>query len=356
MFQKDLTKRTRFIKYKKGGKLWRPNSNDPYIYISFDLTQLNTYEELDTIKSLQNEFGVSQIKTQVLHKLIQILQQEWIEKAKLPIRFLSKEASAEEVIKKNVCFIISTNLTPLEMENKLGRLELDTTNGALDIANQGTYYSHFKVIRIPKLPSLDHIDNGIIQQYLHELGHALCELKHFKKYSKDDQPPFSNAMTCEDSVMSYWDTCPPILKAMKENPYDRELWKAKYPTTLGPVDLAAAVEFIDEFKARNLKHAGQLKTLGYDPYLIPTLRNSQAADRELSIAPMEMSYLAAWVNYFEESLLAYAKDVVDSCPSYFPKNLSNNSSLFQEKRPICFFQTPQCYPMIANTPIPCLPK
>jgi hypothetical protein len=60
------------------------------------------------------------------------------------------------------------------------------------------------------------MNNWVKQAFLHETGHALCELKHFKQYAKDDSEPFSKTLTCMDSVMSYFDTCPPVLKKFFE--------------------------------------------------------------------------------------------------------------------------------------------
>jgi hypothetical protein len=128
--------------------------------------------------------------------------------------------------------------------------------------------AHYKIVHFSK-PFV--FNNLYTYNFLHETMHGLIEGKHFQDYGSGDKPPYNSAITCQDSVMSYRETCPPVLNREKQlfgaapiSLFDRrpEVQKklkqviAAYPSQLGPADLEAAQDFNRSWEKRN-KHLQQ---------------------------------------------------------------------------------------------------
>lgn len=338
---KEYQKLTKYIRNpQESVRNWRPTES-PFIYISFDINQLlASYGSLKNVKVNLAEYGTSTFPPAVLQSLKQLLQKEWIDKAGLPVKFLDINSKAEDIIGKNVCFIVSMQLTETDMRKRSLAPFMDTEVGAFNFG--GVVNSYYKIIRVPKINSIVEMNNWVKQAFLHETGHALCELKHFKQYAKDDSEPFSKTLTCMDSVMSYFDTCPPVLKKFFETKNEIIASNA-FPIELGPLDLAAANEFREDFQKRHENHAKEVKQLGYDSRLPPEFQK-QGNRKELTIMPNKIGYLEAMVNYLEKKALDYAQDLVSTCPSYF----NNTTSVYRQNNPMLLFQPAQSALMIGN--------
>lgn len=347
----DYKKLTKYIRYPESGSIvnWRPTAS-PYLYVSFDLDQLlETWGETAFAQSVLNQYGAGQFPKPVLDELKKLLQEEWIDKAQLPVKFLDKNAKGAEIFCKNVCFIVSMDFPEDELRKRVGNAFMDTTSSALDIDGAGVSQSYYKIIRVPKLQKIQDMNNWLRQAFLHEIGHALCELKHFKHYNEDDKKPYSKIMTCEHSVMSYHDTCPRVLKKYQET-NNIVLANMEFPVVLGPVDLAAAAEFREAFIKRHENHQKRVKKLGYDPLLTPQLREHISKNKiELTVEPTESSLdlvlqyfgLGQAAKYLEQEAGKLARSLVQDCPNYFnatlpaPLDYKNNMMLmFQPSAPV----------------------
>lgn len=337
----EYQKLTKYIRNpQESVRNWRPTES-PYIYVSFDLNLLmESYGSLKNVQFSLAEYGTSTFPPAVLQHLKQLLQKEWIDKAGLPVKFLDKNSNAEDIIGKNVCFIVSMQRTETDMRKRSQTPFMDTEVGAFNFG--GVVNSYYKIIRVPKINSMLNMNNWVRQAFLHETGHALCELKHFKQYAKDDSEPFSKTLTCMDSVMSYFDTCPPVLKKFFETRNEIMAGNA-FPIELGPLDLAAANEFREDFKKRHESHAKEVKQAGFDSRLPPEFQK-QGNRNELTIIPNKIGFLEAMVNYLEKKALEYAQDVVSTCPSYF----NNTTSVYRQNNPMLLFQPAQSTLMIGN--------
>jgi hypothetical protein len=119
---------------------------------------------------------------------------------------------------------------------------------------------------------MSEMNNRQIYALLHEVGHAVVELKHSLKIDATDVAPFQE-MDCTESVMAYDDNCVQaviakvnVLNSLDEKTKSKGLSindpdpvvqkKIKlilnaFPTSIGSVDLLAATDFKKSWEDRN---------------------------------------------------------------------------------------------------------
>jgi hypothetical protein len=212
--------------------------------------------------------------------------------------------------------------------------------------------------------------NDEIFKILHEVGHAVPELKHFKKYDHLDLPPYSNTMTCLDSVMSNEETCPPTIKEKIKvldgqtinicdpSPAVQKKVAAVYaatPNRIGDVDIAAAKNFNKSWNERNNKKA---KEVASSPKKTSTAKTapqkiSLEQHAELIRVSPTLGGFTTFINSAIDRISEEVRDVVESCPSYFPQTGTNSS--YWSSGPTFFAQsatTVEQPPVINMTPKP----
>jgi len=135
--------------------------------------------------------------------------------------------------------------------------------------------------------------------------------------------------------MSYGDTCPQIEEKRKlfgdryvhmgdTNPTIRkkleELYEL-YPINLCEIDLLAAEEFNLSFKKRNQEE--KIKLAKEEQQQVQVVEPSQklGSNNELF---SRTNFLGTYWTYISRCASEYVKDVVSSCPSYFPPSNSVN--------------------------------
>jgi hypothetical protein len=355
--QKEQPKKSNvpYILFDKGRHLWRANPADPYIYVSFSSKQFyQAYASSDPMAKYlydgHEKSGVTSpsvdLQEGVKSKFKDVLQDEWVNKAGVPLKFLPDNAPVSDIRSKNVCFMLSRNI-PLD------QITTYPMTHPTDTSNNPNIPSHYKVTHFGKLTA-DTLTNENIYQMLHESHHAIIGGKHFKQYDATDVPPYNTSMTCTDSVMSYRETCPPVAaieakefpQQVSRNDKRPEVQKkiAKvlkaFPTTLGPSDIDAAKEFTTRWNAQN---EAAKNTQPAPKKAAGSTRKSNAKQDERTYmkehgelfrasthfgkgnrtnpevaAPRVAHFLLDWfVDWLVDSGTSYANDVVKECPTWF---------------------------------------
>lgn len=265
------TKLTQFVRYADPENLWCPRPNDPYIYISFSTKIFyQVYGGKTGVAEGFEDFDDARIM-----KIKEIIQNEWINKGNLPLRYLPRNADIRDIQNKNVYCIGRGNWTVEQLRARDSNFGIITrrVRNRTGVVAMYTSFPNWSLseLNIPKY----------IFEFLHESMHALIEGKHFKKYDSTDREPYNDTMTCEQSVMSHLQTCPAItnqtnkffarfpqgttVAKMLADPSWSEYRKmhidTAYPRQLGLVDIEAAQEFNADWAKRNAESATKQQQL-----------------------------------------------------------------------------------------------
>lgn len=329
---------TDYILYSgKNRAIWRPNPADPYIYVSFSLQQFKeTYGNEAVVKyALFAPYKISAVPRKKQHYFIQALEREIIDRAGFPVKLLP--ADAKNIKEKDVCFIIQKAVAQTAIRD--GQISVTTLHlRENENPNDNVTPAQYKVIILNDLNPVPTAKD--IFTFLHEFLHVM-EFKHFKQYNPNvDIGPFTEDLTCLDTLMAYDEYCPPVKKAELEifgsrtvslfskNPQDRADMKAfenSYPVTLGSLDLAAAAVFNERWANRNkapqpiasqaapTKTTGRVKT---DLLRIPIcLGNCVESTSNFVYQAVDKG-----LTYFTNAAIRYSQTLAKECPSYFPQH------------------------------------
>jgi len=267
------------LRYTTGKYTWHTNPYDPYIYISFSAEQLlKAYPKKIFVEAAFRGFHTHSLSSELINQYKSLIVEEWINKAHLPIRFLTGKESPTEIRSKNVCFVIEKGIS-IEREIKLSGALLSTTihgveqPNTMEEASAANNPSKCKYVLIPdRIPFYRNKPLGADekQTFLHETGHAIAAFKHPMPYqTQSERPPYCPSLTCKETVMVVSKgNCPPVLKKEAEllgpkvihildpDPENQNIYKnilSAYPDTLGIVDLAAAEAFRKDWEESNQK-------------------------------------------------------------------------------------------------------
>ena len=266
-----------YILNVKGRHMWRANPADPFIYISFSAKQFYSAFSTDKVANYLYHYAESgevapsvDLEEGVRAKYQDILTQEWIIKAKVPVRFLPDNTPIDEVKSKNVVFMLGKNIKMFSI------LTMPMTFPHVDWSEENVP-AQYKITHFGKL-TVASLTNKDINIMLHESFHTMIGGKHFKPYDRVDKPPYNMSMTCLDSVMAYQDSCPPVtaveirefpvsefpMGVRRDDPrpeIQRKVAKMDraFPTTLGTSDLEAAKVFTERWNVLNKEAAERAK-------------------------------------------------------------------------------------------------
>lgn len=316
--------------------IWRPNPRDPFIYISFSKHHLTKTYGADKLYQLHAHRNTSQaFDEDGIRKCKEIIKKEWIERAGVPIKFLSDNSSSEEVQSKNVIFVLEdSELVSLGTAQAL----LSDKEYERMMAGWEKFRASYKIVTLKPFCKAEVLSRHETYVLLHELAHAITESKHFKPHDPGDVPPYCN-LDCTQSVMAYSEDCIPIGLAAEflfnrtaflfasdddeqfkkfRDLIHRVVCEEVSPIELGYLDLAAAQQFKKNWEERNkAAQASEIQTL--KAMIVPLY--SCAIDTCIK-APFR--YISNAVNdcfdYILDAAQNYATDVVNTCPSYFPPN------------------------------------
>lgn len=340
---------TKYIRYKSPHRQdWRANPTDPYIYISFELKQLKKAYGAEAIAhaALELTSRGADLKQEHVDQIKTLIQNELINRANLPIRFLDTSLSQAEIRKKNVCFVFTQEKSGCELISsgghksiKEGQVIPATLPLETDLSKSPA--AHYKFLKLTKLENKI-LGNDEIHYILHEFMHVFGG-KHFRQYGKADQPPYSQSMTCLDSVLSYRETCTPVVEAeakllgnerisiCDKSPRIQGILSkinAAYPPKLGWVDIAAAQEFNLEWKQRNEASNKTERKSNKQPAVSSESKLNTHIDLYLSPIHLPVSS--------NNIIQTWASNIVESCPSYFPPGnyqfWSSGTTLFANTR------------------------
>lgn len=235
-----------------------------------------------------------------------IIEREWIAKTNLPIRFLSSSDAVSSLAKKKIIYIFAASNPDEDVTSTTAHFKKPHEN-------------KFKLITLA-LPDNKQLSTYDIYSLLHELGHAFG-LKHPLSFSNEDTGPFKD-LDCSQTLMTYGHHCKVVMDALKKLPPARrspdqldQVAFANYPTTLGPIDVAAANHIaanlgIHTPKTKSTKTAGS-------PRLIEELLS-----KFNNYWTSSCQYLSSVGNncfdYAINATAEFAVDTVRECPSYFP--------------------------------------
>ncbi len=288
---------------------WPLHQGDPYIYVSFSYALFQQFFEkqlFDRRTDLPEIMQLQAFDPDVIALLQKIAETEWLEKAELPIRFLTSDS--HEILDKNVYFILAD-------------LNLDSERAYTFM----TTYPHLTNMRFTALQDIktDTITPKDIYMFLHESMHGILGAKHFRPYDPGDYAPFitekspQNDLDCAKTVMAYEEDC----KVVVDHPIPTHVLDGEgdllfiknlpnpfnYPTTLGELDIEAARLFNERW---------------FTEHSALDITETQASMSKPSSTALVLRKLTQVVNYSlnkaERAVTAYAESVVSGCPSYFP--------------------------------------
>ena len=307
---------------------WEKNQDDPFIYLSFSYEQFKA--AFEWLMQQTNHHFVSgdvqfqSLDVEVISELEKIARIEWLEKAKLPIKFLPSDISGEEIRDKNVYFVFAD-------------LTLSSERAFTSMSTHPLFSRmRFSTLRNIKIADLTPKD---IYIFLHEGMHGILGAKHFRPYDRSDYGPFTAAasgkseLDCSNTVLAYEEDCSIVRdNRITAHIYDDEGVYLRseevpnifnYPVTLGELDLAAAEVFNLEWTAQQTEAdtLPQLKQVvsqeTFFQSTIHTMRSSTAC-----ILSKIKNTASEYADKFETAAKSYALDVKTTCPSYFPPEQS----------------------------------
>ena len=248
---KNLRKKKESIRYATPELTWRPNPDDPYIYVSFSNEQLAQIAPMD-----RDPMGVAEITPEMISEYKKMIEDEYVSRG-MPIRYLSGNEPKEELMQKNVVYFSSMKYTVAELENMGGQLRFATRRlFATDESGQERVAA--RIIRLPHFSPNDMMKRAHRRGVVHEMFHAFPDGKHHTPYVSSDIGPFSKGLDCAESIMPYDADCSAVLEVDRNarsfngnvNRY-LEARDQAHPITLGPVDVAVIEDFKKEWQEKN---------------------------------------------------------------------------------------------------------
>ncbi len=330
-------------------QVWRTNPSDPVIYISFSLEQFAAVHQNDPrILTYLEDQTISPTAPEIIKLYRALIKKHFMNFEGMPFKFLSPAVKPYRLKNKNICFILSMDRTYADIIEKFGKASFET----IAVSDGVTKNAAYKFILMPKIINSEEFLSikYIRNVFLHELLHGLIEAKHAKKYHAiNDKAPFSDTLTCLDTLMVYDESCPPVMEKyaeyrhILEQPglslsnflFIREKIFSDTPTALGPIDKAAVVAFIESWNKRNailpIRKTSSETTKPVET-TTPATIHDELFDDALSLylmqltvaseAPHSISTFDYFTDFFNTSITYLenaVKELVDTCPSYFPE-------------------------------------
>lgn len=374
--------KTSYIYSETNPYQWIENPEDPFIYISFSYKQFKkTYMNLPNWKNAGQSKEYFDLHPSVIEKFEKMIEKEFVQKAGLPVKYLSTDEDIGEIFNKNVYFLV--------VDPEL------TFEKAYTLASQHAILSSVKIsaFRDIKPDDLTSKDKYIL---LHEGMHGLIGAKHFRPYDFEDADPFITDdadidLNCLNTVIAYDEDCPPVLNdPLPLYTFDGEgnlIGNStipniyNYPTQLGEIDLEAARIFNNKWKERNLLPDLPTSTKSAASSYVSPLKqlfswvqgkftetpSSQVKSTQITISSTQSIFLTLKmkinnvIDSVEEKSKSYSRSVVTECECYFPPRTSVaylnywTTSPLEKNATLCNIQTTSPSLAIGFTPMLKLP-